>query len=106
MPEEGALSKISIKDVIALENARVNLPSMISIRVRVNAAGGEDETIAPKLADLFGRKPGGAEVRLKIDKSKDFSVLMDLHTKVRADKEFKAELEKICGPDSLEIMSM
>ena len=106
MPEEGAASKISIKDVIALENARVNLPSMISIRVRVNGAGGEDETIAPKLAELFGRKPGGAEVRLRIDKSRDFSVLMDLHMKVRADKQFKAELERICGPDSLEVMSM
>ncbi len=105
MPEEGASAKLSIKSLMPIENARVNLPSLISIRVKVN---GDEPTSSPaaRLCDLFQRKPGPAEVRVRIDKPRDFSVVMDLHLKVRADKEFKAELEQICGPDSLEVMAM
>jgi len=30
---------------------------------------------------------------------------MDVTTKVRPDKEFRAELERICGPESMEILA-
>ena len=77
LPEENAPPKISVQDIVPLEVARVNLPSLISIRVPVNGAG--DRAIAPqRCASLFARKPGETEVRLRLEKSRDFSVILDV----------------------------
>ena len=39
LPEESAPAKISVQDIVALENARVDLPSVISIRVWLGRNG-------------------------------------------------------------------
>jgi DNA polymerase-3 subunit alpha len=104
LPEENAPPKISVQDIVPLEIARLNLPSLISIRVPVN--GSADPTgRASALHDLFLRKPGETEVRLRLEKTRDFSVILDLSAKVRPDKEFRAELARICGPEALEILA-
>jgi DNA polymerase-3 subunit alpha len=103
LPEEGGPPKLSIQEMVKLEEARVDLPSLISIRIWL-----KDETSTEKanaLSDLFGRKSGATEVRLRLEKPRDFSVVMDVASKVRPDKEFRAELEKICGPESMEILA-
>ena len=102
LPEEGAASKISIQDVVLLDNARVNLPSVIRIKVPMNGA---DQSRADELQTLFERKPGNTEVRFELRKSKDFAVIMDVTNRVRPDKEFKAEIARICGSESLEILA-
>jgi DNA polymerase-3 subunit alpha len=103
LPEENAPPKVSIQDIVALENARVNLPSLISIRVPLN--GAPDMGRAAALHDLFERKQGETEVRLRLEKSRDFSVILDLGTRVRPDKEFCAELTRICGKEAMEILA-
>ncbi len=103
LPEEGCPSKLSIQEMVKLEDARIDLPSLISIRIWLR-----DETSTEKadaLNELFGRKSGATEVRLRIEKPKDFSVIMDVSTKVRPDREFRAEVEKICGPEALEVLA-
>jgi DNA polymerase-3 subunit alpha len=57
------------------------------------------------LSELFERKPGNTEVRLRLEKSRDFTVILDISTKVRPDKEFRAEVERICGPEALEVLA-
>jgi len=99
-PEENAPPKISVQEVVALENARVAMPSLISIRVPMT---GKADPAA--LHDLFTRKPGKTEVRLRLEKSKDFSVILDVAAKVRPDKEFKSELARICGPEAMEVLA-
>ena len=106
MPEEGSPPKVSIKSVIELDKARVNLASFISIKVRLVQAQQDGPDVAARLLDLFQRKPGTAEVRLRLEKPRDFSVILDVPLKVRPDKEFKAELAHICGPDCMEILAM
>jgi DNA polymerase-3 subunit alpha len=54
---------------------------------------------------LFARKPGATEVRLRLEKRRDFSVILDVPAKVRPDKEFCAELARICGPEALEVLA-
>jgi len=108
LPEENAPPKISVQDIVLLENARVNLPSLISIRVPVNGAvvnGATDADRASALSQLFARKPGATEVRLRLEKRRDFSVILDVPAKVRPDKEFCAELARICGPEALEVLA-
>jgi DNA polymerase-3 subunit alpha len=103
LPEDNAPPKLSIQDIVPLEFARVDLPALISIRVNLASNGNGDK--AEALHDLFTRKAGATEVRLRIEKRGDFSVILDVTTKVRPDKEFKSEVERICGPESLEILA-
>ena len=68
LPEENAPPKISVQDIVPLEVARVNLPSLISIRVpRERRRATPDRAAA--LHELFARKPGETEVRLRLEKS-------------------------------------
>jgi DNA polymerase-3 subunit alpha len=103
LPEENAPPKISVQDIVPLEVARVNLPSLISIKVAVGSNGVVDK--AEALNQLFSKKSGSTEVRLRLEKQRDFSVILDVTRKVRPDKEFWAEVERICGPESVEILA-
>ncbi len=83
-----------------MENARVDLPSVIAIRVWLGRNGGTDR--AQELQQLFQKKPGPTSVRLRLEAPRDFSVLMDVEAKVRPDREFRAAVESICGAESIE----
>jgi DNA polymerase-3 subunit alpha len=100
LPEESASTKISVQDIIPLDNARIDLPSVISIRVWLGRNGVGDK--AQALEELFRRKPGDTQVRLRLEAARDFSVLLDVSSKVRPDREFKTALEAICGAECLE----
>jgi DNA polymerase III subunit alpha len=100
LPEEGTLPKLSVQDIVALDNARIDMPSVIAIRVWLGRNGGVDRAAA--LEELFKRKPGATSVRLRLEAPRDFSILIDVDAKVRPDREFKAAVEKICGPESVE----
>ncbi len=102
LPEDNAPPKISIQDLTPLDVARVNLPALISIRIPLGANGAEKATA---LNQLFIRKNGQTEVRLRLEKPRDFSVILDVASKVRPDKEFRAEVERICGPESVEVLA-
>ena len=101
LPEEGNPAKVSIKEIILLDVARVPLPSLISIKVYMDRNGIDR---AAELESLFQRKPGDTQVRLRLESARDFSVILDVPAKVRADREFKGEIVRICGPDAMEIM--
>ena len=103
LPEENAPPKLSVQDIVPLEVARVNLPSLISIRVPLN--GASEGTRAAALQALFTRKPGETEVRLRLEKTRDFSVILDVSARVRPDKEFRAEIARICGSEAMEVLA-
>jgi DNA polymerase-3 subunit alpha len=103
LPEESGPPKLSIQELVNLEDKRVDLPSLISIRIWL-----KDETSSEKasaLSDLFVRKRGSTEVRLRLEKPRDFSIVMDVADRVRPDREFRAELDRICGPESMEVLA-
>jgi DNA polymerase-3 subunit alpha len=102
LPEEGAAPKISVQEIVPLEIAHVRMPTLISIKIGVGQNGASDSDRAAALSALFARKPGDTEVRLRLEKSRDFSVILDISAKVRPDKEFRAEIGRICGPEALE----
>jgi DNA polymerase-3 subunit alpha len=103
LPEDNGPARISVKEVAPLELASVQLPRLVSIRVFLNGKPGGDR--ADELMRLFERKRGEAEVRLRLEKPRDFSVILDVATRVRPDKEFTAEVERICGPQSMEVLA-
>ncbi len=102
LPEENAPPKISIQDIVPLEVARIPLPSLISIRVWIGKNGGDR---AAQLHDLFDRKTGDTQVRLRLESPRDFTVILDVPAKVRPDREFRAEIEKLCGSEAIEVLA-
>ncbi|MBV9507543.1 MAG: DNA polymerase III subunit alpha, partial [Acidobacteriia bacterium] len=100
LPEENAPPKISVQEIVALDNARIDTPSVVSIRVWLNRNGTTDKVQA--LRELFGRKPGETQVRLRLEMPRDFSVLLDVPAKVKADREFRVTVEQICGAECME----
>jgi DNA polymerase-3 subunit alpha len=102
LPEDGGATKISVQDIVSLENARVDLPSAISIRVWLGRNGKTAAERAEALEELFRRKPGDTQVRLRLEAPRDFTVLMDVAVKVRPDREFRTVVEEICGAESIE----
>jgi DNA polymerase-3 subunit alpha len=103
LPEENAPPKVSVQEIVPLEVARVPLPSLISIKVRLGRNGGVEP--AAELQKLFHDKPGETEVRFRLELPRDFSVILDVPVKVRPDREFRAALEKICGADAMEVLA-
>jgi DNA polymerase-3 subunit alpha len=101
MPDDDGSVKINVQEIVPLEQARVNLPSLISIRVRID----KEPDRADRLKALFDRKQGETGVRLKLEKPRDFTLQLDVPQRVLPDKEFKAEIEKICGPESIEVLA-
>jgi len=101
LPEEGNPTKVSVQEIVPLDVARVALPSLISVKVFVGRNGIDR---AAELRQLFERKPGDTQVRLRLEAARDFSVILDVPSKVRPDREFVAELKRICGPDMMEIL--
>jgi DNA polymerase-3 subunit alpha len=103
LPEEGGPPKLSIQELVLLDEARVTLPSVIAIRIFLKDGSPADKAAA--LSELFIRKTGSTEVRLRLEKPRDFSVIMDVTSRVRPDREFRSELERICGPEAMEILA-
>ena len=101
LPEEGAATKISVQDVVPLDVARVALPTLISVRVRL----GRSPNASAELIELFQRKPGETQVRFRLEQARDFSVILDIPAKVRPDREFREAVEKICGAESIEVLA-
>ncbi len=103
LPEESAATKISVQDIVPLDIARVPQPSLIAIKVWLNRNGVSDKAAA--LQQLFTAKPGGTQVRLRLENPRDFSVVLDVETKVKPDRAFRAEVERICGPECIEVLA-
>ncbi len=103
--DEASPPKISVTEVVALDNARVKLPAQISITVKLGNGCGPSAEVAAKLRELFERKPGDTDVRLRLLRVKDYLVFLDLADRVKADREFRTEAERICGKGSLEVLA-
>ncbi len=102
LPEDNAPPKISIQEIVPLDVARVPLPSLISIRVWIGKNGGDR---AVQLSELFHRKAGDTQVRLRLESPRDFTVILDVPAKVRPDREFRAEIERLCGAEAIEVLA-
>ncbi len=100
LPEDNAPPRLSIQEVVPLALARVNYPTLISIRVGLGSPEKADA-----LRELINRKPGETDIRLRLEKPREFTVILDLSSKVRPDREFLNEVELICGVEAVEVLA-
>ncbi len=103
LPEESSATKISVQEIVPLDLVRVPQPSLIAIKVWLNRNGVPDKATA--LQELFTEKPGETQVRFRLENPQAFQVTLDVPAKVKADREFRARLEQICGPETYEVLA-
>ena len=100
--ESGPL-KVAVNEIVPLEVARAGLPRQVSITIQLD--NGSTQQTINRLRELFVSKPGDTDVRFRLLKKKDFLLLYDLADHVRADRDFRQQVEQICGAGSLEVVS-
>ncbi|MDZ7638033.1 MAG: OB-fold nucleic acid binding domain-containing protein [Bryobacterales bacterium] len=105
LPEENGPPKISVLDIVPLRNAFVKFPLLVSIRVPLEPGKHGTDSRAARVRALFERKPGDTEVQLIVEKTREFSATMTVELKIKPDREFKAELARLCGDDAYQVIS-
>ena len=104
--EENSSPKLSVSEMLPLDAVEPSLASAVVIRIRLgrNIDRGGDrngDSVARKLFDLFGEKPGEAPVRLEFERVGEFQAEMEPDLRVRPDPEFAARARAICGKDAV-----
>jgi DNA polymerase-3 subunit alpha len=101
--EEGANPKITAAEIIPLDEAKVQLPRELRVRIPIETA--TDGTV-DALHALFHERKGEAKVLFDIERSGDFMVVMEAEGyNVMPDRSFIGRVEELCGPGSVRIIS-
>ncbi len=100
--EEGANPKLTVSDILPLDDAKVPLPR--SLRIRIQADSATESTI-DSLYDLCARQKGEARVLFDVERQGDFMVVMEAEGyNVQPDRNFIACVEQLCGPGAVRVI--
>jgi DNA polymerase-3 subunit alpha len=102
--EEGSNPKIMINQLIPLEEAKINLPRSIRIRVPLDTA---TEASVDALHAICDERKGEAKVMFAADRPGDFMVVMEMESgryNVCADRSFITRVEELCGRGAVQVI--
>jgi DNA polymerase-3 subunit alpha len=100
--EEGSNPKLTVSDILSLEEASPKLPR--SIRIRVPAESATNNTV-DALHNLFTERKGEARVLFDVERQGDFMVVMEAEGyNVQPDHNFIARVEELCGRGAVRII--
>src|SRR5437867_2537801 len=101
--EEGANTKLTVSDFMALEDAKVLLPRSLRIRIPVENAS---ELTVDALHTLCAQRKGEAKVLFDVERQGDFMVVMEAEGyNVQPDRNFIARVEELCGRGAVRIIN-
>jgi DNA polymerase-3 subunit alpha len=101
--EEGANPKLTVSDIMALEDAKVPLPRSLRIRIPVENAS---ELTVDALHTLCAQRKGEAKVLFDVERQGDFMVVMEAEGyNVQPDRNFIARVEELCGRGAVRIIN-
>lgn len=100
--EEGSNPKLTVSEIVPLEEAQPKLPRSIRVRIPVETA--TDNTI-DALHTLFTERQGQAKVLFDVERVGDFMVVMEAEGyNVQPDRNFIARVEELCGRGAVRII--
>jgi DNA polymerase-3 subunit alpha len=100
--EEGSNPKLTVSDIISLEDAKPKLPRSIRVRVPLETASADT---VDALHSLFIQNKGEAKVLFDVERQGDFMVVMEAEGyNVQPDRNFIARVEDLCGRGAVRII--
>jgi len=100
--EEGANPKLTVNDIIALEEVKVPLPRSLRIRIPLERAS---EVVVDELHTLFSQRKGEAKVLFDVEREGDFMVVMEAEGyNVLPDRGFIGKVEELCGRGAVRVI--
>jgi len=100
--EEGVNPKLTVNDLLPLEEAKVPLPRSLRIRIPVDEAS---ESIVDQLYTLFMQCRGEAKVLFDVERRDDFMVVMEAEGyNVQPDRNFVSRVEELCGRGAVRVI--
>ena len=100
--EEGSNPKLTVNEIIPLEDAKVPLPR--SLRIRIISSDQSDATV-DALHALFRERQGQAKVLFDVERAGDFMVVMEAEGyNVLPDRTFIARVEELCGRGAVRVI--
>jgi DNA polymerase-3 subunit alpha len=100
--EEGANPKLTVNDIISLEDVKVPLPKSLRIRVPLEKAS---ENTVDELHLLFSQRRGDAKVLFDVEREGDFMVVMEAEGyNVLPDRSFIGRVEELCGRGAVRVI--
>src|SRR5437868_694172 len=100
--EEGSNPKLTVNEIIPLEDAKVPLPR--SLRIRIISSDQSDATVDARHA-LFRERQGQAKVLFDVERAGDFMVVMEAEGyNVLPDRTFIARVEELCGRGAVRVI--
>jgi DNA polymerase III subunit alpha len=101
--EEGANPKLTVSEIMALEDAKVPLPRSLRIRIPVESTS---ELTVDALHTLCAQRKGEAKVLFDVERQGDFMVVMEAEGyNVQPDRNFIARVEELCGRGAVRIIN-
>jgi len=100
--EEGANPKLTVNEIMPLEEAKVPLPRSLRIRIPIETA---TESTVDALHSLCLQKKGEAKVLFDVERQGDFMVVMEAEGyNVQPDRNFMARVEELCGRGAVRVI--
>jgi DNA polymerase-3 subunit alpha len=100
--EEGANPKLTVNEVVSLEEAKVPLAK--SLRIRIPLENASESTI-DELHLLFSQRKGEAKVLFDVERQGDFMVVMEAEGyNVLPDRTFMTRVQELCGRDAVRVI--
>jgi DNA polymerase-3 subunit alpha len=100
--EEGSNPKLTVSDIVPLEDAKPKLPRSLRIRIPLETAS---EFTVDALASLCSERKGEARVLFDVERRGDFMVVMEPDGyNVQPDRNFITRVEELCGRGAVRII--
>jgi DNA polymerase-3 subunit alpha len=100
--EEGANPKLTVNDILSLEDVKVPLPRSLRIRIPLEKASA---STIDELHLLFSQRKGEARVLFDVERESDFMVVMEAEGyNVLPDRMFVSRVEELCGRGAIRVI--
>jgi len=100
--EEGANPKLTVNDIISLDEVKVPLPKSLRIRIPLEKSS---ENTVDELHLLFSQRKGEAKVLFDVEREGDFMVVMEAEGyNVLPDRSFIGRVEELCGRGAVRVI--
>ena len=99
--EDNSGRRVSVEQVTLLKNARAPQHEHAFVSLTL---GGDNEvgSVASRLRELVDGYPGQTNLSLRLERPRQYLVVLDIDARVNPNRQFRKQLEGLCGRDALE----